>query len=64
MEKWEYQTLKYTLKGFLANKMDVEEFDNLLNRVGREGWELVSCFDTSMTQGETRHVLAVFKRKL
>lgn len=64
MERWEYQTVKYTLGGFLTNKMDAKEFDDMLNRAGGEGWELVSCFDTSMYQGETKNILAVFKRRV
>ncbi|HEX2998918.1 MAG TPA: DUF4177 domain-containing protein [Armatimonadota bacterium] len=30
--------------------------------MGREGWELVSVFDTNMSQGATRYVVAVLKK--
>jgi hypothetical protein len=33
-----------------------------MNRLGSQGWELVSAFDTSRGGGGTRDVIAVFKR--
>ncbi|WP_339322007.1 DUF4177 domain-containing protein [Paenibacillus sp. FSL W8-0194] len=63
MEKWEYKTVKYQTGGFLGGKVDEEEFEQLLNECGMEGWELTSCFDTSAGQGHSRDVIAVFKRK-
>ncbi|MDF2608336.1 MAG: hypothetical protein K0S34_2536, partial [Bacillales bacterium] len=30
----------------------------------QEGWELISCFDTSFGQGTSREVIAVMKRKV
>ncbi len=63
MDKWEYKSIKIETKGFWSKKLDVNEFDELLNSLGTEGWELVSCFDTSQYQGESKEVIAVFKRK-
>ncbi|WP_219836092.1 DUF4177 domain-containing protein [Paenibacillus sp. R14(2021)] len=63
MEKWEYKTLTYKTGGFLGGKLDPEEFEGLLNEYGTEGWELVSCFDTSKSQGQSRDVIAIFKRR-
>lgn len=63
MDKWEYKSIKIETKGFWSKKLDVNEFDELLNSLGNEGWELVSCFDTSQYQGESKEVIAVFKRK-
>lgn len=64
MEQWGYKTVKYRTGGFLGGKVDEEEFENLLNSYGYEGWELVSCFDTSVSQGQSRDVIAIFKRKV
>lgn len=64
MEQWAYKTVKYTPGGFLGGKVKEEDFDDLLNSYGIEGWELVSCFDTSYGQGQSREVIAVFKRKV
>lgn len=63
MEQWEYKSLKIETKGFWSRKLDVNEFDGQLNSLGKDGWELVSCFDTSQYQGESKEVIAVFKRR-
>ncbi|SMF92437.1 protein of unknown function [Paenibacillus uliginis N3/975] len=63
MVQWEYRTVKYQTGGFLGGKVNEEELDELLNKHGYEGWELVSCFDTSQTQGQSRDVVMVFKRQ-
>ncbi|NGP57920.1 DUF4177 domain-containing protein [Paenibacillus thiaminolyticus] len=62
MEQWEYKTLKIKTGGFLGGKVDEKEFEEELNRLGLDGWELVSCFDTSI-QGQSRDVIAVCKRR-
>lgn len=64
MEQWSYKTVKYKTGGFLGGKVDEKEFEDLLNSYGYEGWELVSCFDTSVSQGQSRDVIAIFKRKV
>lgn len=62
MIQWEYKTIKFKTGGFLGGKVDEIEFEEELNQYGEEGWELVSCFDTSMGQGTSRDVIVVFKR--
>ncbi len=63
--KWEYATVTFEAKGwFLGGKLDGEQFNNRLNKLGQEGWELVSVFDTNMHEGVTRYVVAVFKRPI
>jgi hypothetical protein len=63
MDRWEYKSIKIEVRGFWTKKLDVNEFDDQLNSLGSDGWELVSCFDTSQYQGESKEVIAVFKRK-
>ncbi|MFC7679199.1 DUF4177 domain-containing protein [Paenibacillus sp. GCM10028914] len=63
MTQWEYRTVKYQTGGFLGGKVKEDELDELLNKYGYEGWELVSCFDTSQTQGQSRDVIMIFKRQ-
>jgi hypothetical protein len=63
MEKWEYRTIKYKTGGFLGGKVNEGEFEESLNGFGEEGWELVSCFDTSVYQGQSRDIIVVFKRR-
>lgn len=62
MEVWEYKTLKIKTGGFLGGKVDEKAFEDELNLLGMDGWELVSCFDTSLS-GQTTDVISVFKRR-
>ncbi|WP_106769377.1 DUF4177 domain-containing protein [Paenibacillus faecalis] len=63
MVQWEYKTVKYQTGGFLGGKVNQADMDELLNQYGYEGWELVSCFDTSQGQGQSRDIIMVFKRQ-
>jgi hypothetical protein len=64
MEQWEYKTIKFFTKGFFTGgKLDLKEFDNELNTMGSQGWDLISCFDTSQHQGSSKEVICVFKRR-
>ncbi|MBG9792769.1 hypothetical protein ABD76_09810 [Paenibacillus dendritiformis] len=63
MEQWEYKTLKIKTGGFMGGKVNEQELEEELNRLGLDGWELVSCFDTSLGQGQSRDVIAVCKRR-
>lgn len=60
---WEYKTVALAAHGFLGGKLDTGRFEQLLNQLGKEGWELVNVFDTNQYQGATRDVIAVFKRE-
>ena len=62
MQIWEYKTVKFDTKGWRGGVLDKTEFDTELNRLGREGWELVVTFGTNMANGASREAVAVFKR--
>ena len=63
--KWEYRTVMFEASGwFLGGKLDGGQFNERLNQLGEEGWELVTAFDTNSAQGATRDVVAVLKRPL
>jgi hypothetical protein len=60
---WDYKTMKLTADGsWLGGKIDETKLEARLNELGRDGWELISAFDTNMAQGQTRDVIAIFKR--
>jgi hypothetical protein len=63
METWEYRSIKVETKGIMGGILDIRNFEAELNKLGEQGWELVSCFSTSAGQGSSREVVAVFKRK-
>lgn len=46
----------------MGGKVDGEKLAAELNRLGREGWELVSAFDTNMSYGQTRDVVLILKK--
>ncbi len=62
MKKWEYKTLKVIIKGIMGGVFDTQEFNDKLNSLGQEGWELVSAFVTTKGEGISREAVATFKR--
>ena len=62
MTCWEYKSVKFLITGFMGGDLNTEEFDKKTNENGLEGWELVSCFETSQTKGVGKYLVAVFKR--
>jgi len=64
MEKFEYFTLIYNTEGIMGGKVDTSDFQNRLNVLGLEGWELVSSVSTNQGNGYTRSIVSIFKRKL
>ncbi|MGE0143281.1 MAG: DUF4177 domain-containing protein [Planctomycetota bacterium] len=61
MNRWEYRTLLFHPQWQVAN-LDAGELDTLLNRLGDEGWELVSSTSTSLGNGLARELVMIFKR--
>jgi hypothetical protein len=62
MQRWEYLTFVLETGFFSNGRMDAEKFQEKLDELGREGWELVSVFDTNAHHGATAQVVAVLKR--
>lgn len=63
MEKYEYHTAIYETKGFWGGSVDANEFQKELNYLGNEGWELVSSVATAQSQGASKNIVCIFKRK-
>lgn len=63
MEKYEYHTFIYDTKGFLGGTVDADKFQNELNFLGNEGWELVSSISTAQSYGSSKSIVCIFKRK-
>ncbi len=63
---WEYKTVKIAAEGFafFGGEIDEIELDHLLNAHGKEGWELVTGFDTNTSRGRSRYLVYTFKRSL
>lgn len=63
MRQWEYKSVKLNTHGWRGGILDIEKFDQMLNELGRDGWEMVSVFDTNDASGSSREVVATFKRE-
>ena len=62
--KWEYRTVKTPASGgFLGGKFDNTAFVMRLNELGEEGWELVAATSTNQGYGQSRDLVAIFKRE-
>lgn len=61
--KWEYHVVKRDVTGFWTQgHVDEEALAAEMNRLGSQGWELVSAFDTNSGHGGSRNVITIFKR--
>lgn len=63
--QWEYKvnSLKGKTKGFVSTSPDNHDLELLLNELGRQNWELVSCQLASNASGfGNTHSQAVLKR--
>ena len=63
MEKYEYKVLTYDTKGFFGGNVEVYQIEDQLNRLGDEGWEMISCSTTSQSYGANKSMVYIFKRK-
>lgn len=59
---WEYKTIKLATTGFSGGKLNEVELEEKMNQLGQQGWELTTAFDTNQSYGQTRDVVAIFKR--
>ena len=64
MAKFEYRTMTYDPKGIWGGKVDTQDFQERLNDLGAQGWELVSSVATAQSYGVTKSVVSIFKRKI
>jgi Domain of unknown function (DUF4177) len=62
--RWEYKTIRIKAKGFLGGKIDEAQLDDMMNDLGRDGWELAAALDTTKYQGATQDVVVIFKKPI
>ena len=62
--QWEYQTVKLNVKGTWGVSFDLDQTQEFTNRLGSQGWELVSAFAVNEGAGYTKEVVFIFKRAL
>jgi hypothetical protein len=60
---WEYHVLAIDVGlGFSGPKLDIPLLGEALNRLGREGWELVNTEDLNRREGGSHELVLIFKR--
>ena len=64
MKKFEYQTIIVEPKGVLGGIVNSDIFNQTLNNMGSQGWELVNIVASNATYGSTRNIVCVFKREI
>jgi len=65
MEKFEYKVLRIPIVGWGIFKKDVpENFQDLLNAEGADGWRLVNSSVTATGFGESNKLICIFVREV
>ena len=63
--EWEYKTIVIKAKAsFWGGKFDNNELDNILNKYGEDGWELVNVVASNQAYGESGSLICIFKREI
>lgn len=63
MRKFEYKVIQLKPSSLWSFNVSVDEVEDVLNKYGQEGWELVSMIDTN-SAGTTTGYLLSFKREI
>jgi hypothetical protein len=65
MNRWEYEIVQVDVEGgqwTVGGKANPAVVKDALNKLGEQGWEMVSGFDTNQSGGATRQVVLLLKR--
>jgi hypothetical protein len=60
---WEYKTIRFDKRNYIAGPLDIEALDKKLNAYGKMGWELVVFETRTALLGNELAVVAIFKRE-
>ncbi len=58
--KWEYRSVVMPVRGMLRLKITQHDLDATLNKMGQEGWELVTSL---VPPSRTTRMVLIFKRQ-
>lgn len=62
--KWEYKSVEFNTANFWKGiAFSVEQVDELTNRLGVEGWEMVSSVSLNEDTGYSKSFVLFFKRQ-
>lgn len=64
MKGWEYKVVKLAAAGWLiGGNVDTSVMERDLDKLGADGWELATGFDTNQAGGMSREVILILKRQ-
>ena len=63
MEKFEYKVVTFDTKGFWGGTVETRQIEEQLNRLGDDGWEMVSGTSTNQSYGASKSIVCIFKRE-
>lgn len=61
---FEYKLIQANDEGWFRTKFDWQEVQNTLNKLGKEGWELVNAVDVNASHGGSQEIVFVLKRRI
>ena len=57
-----YKVLNLGTRHMFSSKIDTERVESLLNRLGKEGWDLVAAFDQNVASGASDGAVMILKK--
>ena len=64
MKRYEYQTKVIETKGWFTSKLDIDQFDEILNEMGSQGWMLTEKSPLNQDFGATSSIICTFVREI
>jgi lambda repressor-like predicted transcriptional regulator len=65
IKRFEYKTVEIKPKETWKSRFDATEIDQILNELGKEGWELITTEDKNgIGDGSTEYFYYTFKREI
>lgn len=64
MKKFEYKSIAYETTGLFGGKVNLNDFDAVLNSMGSDGWELTNSIPSNQESGKTRNIICIFRREI
>jgi hypothetical protein len=64
MQRYEYRTVQYKVRGNLSPKIEEDVITALLNENARDGWELYNTVPICENYGQTAYLQFILKREV
>ncbi|RJQ56643.1 MAG: DUF4177 domain-containing protein [Nitrospiraceae bacterium] len=62
IQRWEYRTMSFPNQTFFKEDTETLELEEYMNKLGQEGWEVISVFPISYLEDSS--TVVVLKRPL